>query len=142
MGVRPACLIENINIFYLIPSEANLEIHYNKYPGLNDYPLVTLKNSWVSKNIAKSTDKFTDQEIGLYLGFNCFDQDWANPKINRYEIKYSLNNMSFCTEVCSIKPDNSTYSRIVFKAKVMSLALKLINNKFNITYEINFINAY
>jgi hypothetical protein len=143
MGVRSACLIDNIDIFDNIPLEANLEIYYEIYPGYKknrtDYPLVCLKNSWVSRYINKYTGELTEEELGLYLGFNCFDQEWKNLRINRYEIIYILGNIQFYTEVCSIKPDVGMLTRIYFKAKEMNAALKLIDNRFNVKYQINLV---
>jgi len=139
MGIRSACLIHNINIFYSIPPEANLEIHYGLYPEIKkgiDYPLVCIKNSWVSRDI-KQYNELTDEQIGLYIGFNCFDHDWKNPKIVRHEIKYIKNNNPFYVEVCSSALDPSTKLRIKFKAKEMSNALKMINNKYKVRFQIN-----
>jgi hypothetical protein len=143
MGVRSACLIGHVELFQLIPREANLEIHYKRYPGFSkkghDYPLVCLKNSWVSRFIARHDLEFTDQEIGIYLGFNCFDQEWGNLKINRYLIRYSLENVHFYNEVCSIQPDISMIARIKFKAKEMTSALRIINKSYNVKYTMEFI---
>lgn len=145
MGVRSACLIGNVNLFYSIPKEAKLEIHYGRYPGYSklkhDYPLVCLKNSWVSRFIARHNLEFTEQEIGIYLGFSCFDQDWSNLRINRYGIKYSVNDNPFYAEVCSIPPDIGTIARIKFKAREMDKALKIMNKSYNVRYTIEFIPA-
>ena len=143
MGVRSACLIGNINMFYVMPEKAKLEIYYARYPGFNktkiDYPLVCLKDSIVSQNIQKHGNELTEQDLGLYLGFNCFNQDWSNLRINRYGIKYSLNGIAFYNEVCSIQPDVGMLSRIRFKAKTMTAALKLIDPKFVVRYSIEFL---
>jgi hypothetical protein len=144
MGIRSSCLISNIDLFYLIPKEANLEIHYGIYPGFNkikvDYPLVCLKNSWVSIYLQlNEKEELTEKQLGLYLGFNCFDQKWKNIRINRYSIKYLLGTTEFYTEVCSVQPNIGMLARIKFKAKEMNNALKLINNKFIVSYKIKFL---
>lgn len=145
MGVRSACLISNVDLFYIMPKEANLEIYFGRYPGYSrkgDYPLVCLKNSLVSKNIQSHNKEFTEDELGLYLGFSCFNQDWSNVRINRYEISYTLNNLSFYVEVCSRPPDLGMLSRIKFKAKAMTAALKLIDPKYVVKYSVDFVPKF
>lgn len=155
IGVRTGCLIgqDNINIFYSIPQHAGLEIHERIYPGFNktghDYPLVCLKNSWVSQDIAMFVEAYgelTDQQVGLYLGFNCFDQDWKNFRIDRYDVRYNLyisgNIYPFYAEACSIKPDQSMIIRIKFKAKQMTEALKLINKNYKVMWHIEKIPGF
>jgi hypothetical protein len=143
MGVRSACLVGDINLFYVMPKKADLEIYFGRYPGYSqkkfDYPLVCLKDSLVSKSIQAHDKEFTDHELGLYLGFNCFNQDWSNLRIDRYGIRYSLGNIAFYDEVCSRPPDLGMLSRIEFKAKVMTAALKLIDPKFVVKYSIEFM---
>jgi hypothetical protein len=147
MGVRSACLITDFNRFYLMPKQANLEIYFGRYPGYGkkffDYPLVCLKDSLVSKSIQSHTNEFSEPELGLYLGFNCFNQDWMNLKINRYAIRYSLvigkEYVSFYDEVCSKPPDLGMLARIKFKAKEMTAALKMINPRYVVKHEIEFL---
>lgn len=151
VGVRSACLIENPNIFYLMPKKANLEIHFGRYPGFpknRDYPLVCLTNSWVSRYISKHDLVFTEDELGLYLGYNCYYQEWKNLRINRYEIKYILIDSSqhssdfremIYAEACSVQPDLGMITRAKFKAKEMNMAVKLMNPKYNVKCQINFI---
>jgi hypothetical protein len=143
MGVRSACLINDLNLFYIMPPQANLEIYYGRYPGYTrkklDYPLVCLKNSLVSLSIQRHNLEFTEHELGLYLGFSCFDQDWSNLRINRYGIRYSVNGVAFYDEVCSRPPGLGMLARIKFKAKEMTAALKLINPKYNVKYSIEFV---
>ena len=148
MGIRSACLISNINLFYTMPKETKLEIYFEKYPNMSqtnyDYPLVCLKNSLVSKVINQHSNEFTEHELGLYLGFNCYNQDWKNIKTNRYSISYILNEtkqkkLAFYNEVCSIQPDIGTILRIKFKAHEMSNALKIINSKYKVTYKIELL---
>jgi hypothetical protein len=143
MGVRSACLIKNINIFYLMPEKAGLVIYFGRYPGHAkhkfDYPLVCLKDSLVSKSIQSHNKEFTEYEVGLYLGFNCFNQDWSNLRINRYGIKYILDGLAFYNEVCSVQPDLGMLARIKFKAKEITAALKLIDPKYSVKYSIEFL---
>lgn len=148
MGVRSACLISERSlphIFYLIPEEANLVIYFGRYPGYSrkkfDYPLVCLKNSLVSKNIQNHTREFTDNELGIYLGFSCFDQNWSNTRIDRYEISYSIKNSKFYNEVCTVHPDVGTFARIKFRARIMTAALKIIDSDYIVRYKIELIPA-
>jgi len=150
MGLRSGCLIHNINLFYQVPKEASLEIHYARYPGYShksagkhhDYPLITLKNSWVSKLVSMNSNEFTEEELGSYLGFNCYEHNWKNIKINKYEISYSLINngtvLKFYVEVCSRPLELDQLIRIKFMAIAMTEALKLINSKFKVKHDIIF----
>jgi len=152
LGLRSACLISisNLNIFYTIPSEANLEIHFERYPEFNktngrDYPMVTLKNSWVSRYLSKLDRTLTDLEIGLCIGYFCYDQYDNSKSISsdRYAITFYLKGPNFTkqiyAEMCSNEPVDSQLLRIQFKAKMYNDALKLINKKYTVKYEIEFL---
>jgi hypothetical protein len=143
MGVRSACLIYDVSLFYLMPKDTKLEIYFGRYPGYarrkRDYPLVCLENSLVSRSIQMHNNELTEHELGLYLGFSCFNQDWSNIRINRYSINYSLGNISFYNEVCSIKPTVASIARIKLRAKMMTEALKMINRNYIVRYRIDFL---
>jgi hypothetical protein len=153
MGVRPACLISNINYFYAInsyPSLRNsLELYQGLYPQSIDYPLVCLRNSWVSTSIREhlemggmgNTRKLSDKQIGMFLGFICYDdQNWGNPKVTRYSIEYSLEyqdtRIPFMVQVCSKTPSAADILRLKFKAIEMQEAIKLIDDNWEISVNI------
>lgn len=147
MGVRSACLISNINFFYSIPDKARLEIHHDRYPGRYKiaHPLVCLENSWVSEDIKKHHGQFTEPQLGSYLDYNCFNQDWKNIKIDRYAIGYFLitkgdKNLIYA-EVCSKVPPPVLKMHINYKTKEMNAALKLINKNFNVISKIEKLPA-
>jgi phosphoribosylpyrophosphate synthetase len=93
----------------------------------------------VSQVIKQHEKEFTEHEVGLYLGFRCYDQDWNNLHTNRYEIKFILENTNFYTEVCTIQPDLGTVVRTKFKAKEMTAALQMIDPKYVVKYKIGFV---
>lgn len=139
LGIRSACLVNRIY------EKKGLEIHYGIYPGYSkhkfDYPLVCLKNSWVSKLLPDR--ELSESEMGLFLGYECYDQDWKNVHINRYEISYILNdtkrNIQIFTEVCSKKPNVDFITRIKFKAKQINDAMRMININYKVRHKINFV---
>jgi hypothetical protein len=141
MGVRPACLISKVEYYHIIDQRTNLtnnlEIHYGRYPQPVDYPLVCLRNSWVSLDVNKYNGKFSDKQLGLYLGFVCFDDpNWNNPRVKRYTLIYHLRDIDFYVQVCSKFPTDSTIERLKFKCFEMQSAMKLIDVNNTVIFNI------
>ena len=164
MGVRSACLIGNLSVYDSVSRGAKLCIFKGLYPGFTktsfDYPLVCLKGSWVYNDImsmgaSPDGSEFTEPQLGLYLGYNCYAQDWKNLRINRYEIRYTLTNTGarngsgppcgplaghgtdIYSEACSNTIGDKI--RIKFKAVEMTEALKLINKDFRVLCSISML---
>jgi hypothetical protein len=155
MGVRSACLIGDMSVYNSVSRGSKLCIFKGLYPGFTrtgfDYPLVCLKGSWVSVCIESMPmgSEFTEPQLGLYLGYNCYTQDWKNLRIHRYQIKYTLANTGpagdsrpckdlgtdIYTEICS--NTIGAKIRIKFKAVEMTEALKLINKDFRVSCSFN-----
>jgi hypothetical protein len=159
MGVRPACLISNINYFYATKAYSSLrnsiELYQGLYPYSIDYPLVCLRNSWVSASIKEHLEmgmkmgnarKLSDNQIGMFLGFLCYDdQNWGNPRITRYSIEYSLESQEntitpFMIQVCSKTPSAADVLRMKFKAIEMQEAMKLINDSWEVSVDITVVD--